>query len=150
MTAHVISLLNGLIETSKDGEQGFKKAAEAVTDAELKTILTTCAEDCVRTVRELQEQVHKLGGKPESKGSLSGALHRGWLNLKAAITGQNNHAILVECERSEDIAKKHYHDALQEELPMDIRILIEAQYQNVLKHHEQIRQLRNQYAVTDA
>ncbi|MGH9895549.1 MAG: PA2169 family four-helix-bundle protein, partial [bacterium] len=71
------------------------------------------------------------------------ALHRGWLNVKSAITGKDEAAVLAECERGEDVALQHYQDALREDLPSDVRNLIERQYQGVMANHELVRGLRD-------
>ena len=76
MATNVVSVLNDLVETSKDGEKGFRKAAEDAHDAQLKTMFLSRAEDCMRGARELQDAVQALGGKPETGGSVSGALRR--------------------------------------------------------------------------
>ncbi|RKF48363.1 PA2169 family four-helix-bundle protein [Paraburkholderia fungorum] len=146
MTTNVVSALNDLIETSKDGEKGFLKAAEDAHDAQLKTLFQSRAADCARGARELQDAVQGMGGKPESHGSVSGALHRGWVDVKSAVTNRSDHEILAECEKGEDVAKKRYHDALEKELPPDVRGIVERQYQGVLQNHDRVRDLRDQYA----
>ncbi|WP_345816278.1 PA2169 family four-helix-bundle protein [Paraburkholderia sp. PREW-6R] len=146
MATNVVSVLNDLVETSKDGEKGFRKAAEDAHDAQLKTLFLSRAEDCARGARELQEAVEQLGGKPETGGSVAGALHRGWVDVKSAVTDRSDHDILAECEKGEDVAKKRYHDALEKELPVDVRAIVERQYQGVLQNHDRVRDLRDQYA----
>jgi uncharacterized protein (TIGR02284 family) len=146
MATSVVSVLNDLVETSKDGEKGFLKAADDAHDAQLKTLFTSCAEECTRGARELQDMVQRLGGKPESHGSMSGALHRGWVDVKSAVTERSDRAILAECEKGEDVAKKRYHEALEKDLPADVREIVERQYQGVLHNHDRVRNLRDQYA----
>ncbi|HEY4297035.1 MAG TPA: PA2169 family four-helix-bundle protein [Paraburkholderia sp.] len=146
MATNIVSVLNDLVETSKDGEKGFRKAAEDAHDAQLKTMFLSRAEDCMRGARELQDAVQGLGGKPETGGSMSGALHRGWVDVKSAVTDRSDHAILAECEKGEDVAKKRYHDALEKDLPVDVRAVVERQYQGVLQNHDRVRDLRDQYA----
>ncbi|MBK5118607.1 PA2169 family four-helix-bundle protein [Burkholderia sp. R-69980] len=148
MATNVVSVLNDLIETSKDGEKGFRKAAEDAHDAQLKAMFLSRAEDCARGARELQDVVQGLGGKPESGGSMSGALHRGWVDVKSAVTSRSDHEILAECEKGEDVAKKRYHDALEKGLPLDVRTIVERQYEGVLQNHDRVRDLRDQYATT--
>jgi uncharacterized protein (TIGR02284 family) len=139
-------VLNDLVETSKDGEKGFRKAAEDAHDAQLKTMFLSRADDCTRGARELQDVVQTLGGKPETGGSMSGALHRGWVDVKSAVTDRSDYDILAECEKGEDVAKKRYHDALEKDLPVDVRAIVERQYQGVLQNHDRVRDLRDQYA----
>lgn len=75
MTTNVIGVLNDLIETSKDGERGFMKAAEEARHANVNDALLESAASCTRGARELQDLVLKMGGKPESGGSVAAALH---------------------------------------------------------------------------
>ena len=146
MATNVMSVINQLIETSKDGEQGFLKAAEDAHDAQLKELLRTRADTCTRAARELQDVGMQLGGKPENSGSMSGALHRGWVDLKSAVGSRSDHAILADCEKGEDVAKKRYQEALEKDLPADVLAVVERQYQGVLQNHDRIRDLRDQYA----
>jgi len=145
MSNHITSLLNNLVETSKDGEKGFRTAAEDTKSSELKTMFLKRAQDCATGAAELQQRVTALGGKPDEGGSVAGALHRGWVTLKAAVTDRTDLAILEECERGEDVAKAHYHKALEETLPDDIRAVVQHQYEGVMRNHDQIRDLRDQY-----
>ncbi|HXZ10368.1 MAG TPA: PA2169 family four-helix-bundle protein [Paraburkholderia sp.] len=146
MATNVISELNDLIETSKDGEKGFRKAAEDAHDTQLKALFVSRADDCARGARELQDVVQQLGGKPETGGSVSGAMRRGWVDVKSAVSSRSDHEILAECEKGEDVAKKRYHDALEKDLPADVRAVVEHQYQGVLQNHDRVRDLRDQYA----
>lgn len=146
MADNNVSVLNDLIEVSRDGEEGFRKAAEDAKNPELKTLFSSRATEIGAAVRELQSQVAALGSKPEDHGSVAGALHRGWVSLRSAVSDRSDLAILEETEKGEDVAKKKYAEALQEsDLSFDIRALIERQYQGVLRNHDLIRDLRNRY-----
>lgn len=150
MTTNVIAVLNDLIETSKDGERGFMKAAEDANHASVKEALLESAARCTQGARELQDLVLKLGGKPEDGGSVAGALHRGWIDVKSAVGSRADHAILAECEKGEDTAKKRFHEALEKDLPADVRAVVERLYHSVLQNHDRIRAMRDQYAAMKA
>lgn len=139
----IIRVLNDLIETSKDGEAGFKLCAGDVKRPDLKNIFIERSRQCGSAAAELQRAVLELGGKPEDRASVSGALHRRWVDLKSLVTGKDEEAILNECERGEDLAKKHYAEALHHELPTDVRAMVQRQYEGVLRNHDQIKALRN-------
>jgi len=144
--AHDISMLNGLVETSKDGEKGFATAAKDAKNPDLKAMFSKRAEDCARGAAELQEIIASHGGKPEEGGSVAGALHRGWVNLRAAVSTRDDLAILEECERGEDVAKAAYRKALDDDsLSPDERSVVQRQYEGVVRNHDQIRDLRNSY-----
>lgn len=138
-----ISTLNGLIEVCKDGEAGFREAADGVDRADLKTLFGEFSSQRAQFAGELQSLVHTLGGDPERSGSLTGAMHRGWMNIKAAVTGKDEAAILNECERGEDTAKMAYQEAQGHDLPDYVRETIQNQYQSVLTAHDRIKSLRD-------
>lgn len=142
-TDDVISTLNGLIETCKDGQEGFKEAAEGVERSDLKSLFYEFSQQRAQFAGELQSLVRELGGDPEKTGSFAGSLHRGWINIKSAVTGKDDGAILNECERGEDSAKSNYKDALEDPLPANVTETIQTQYQAVLSAHDRIKALRD-------
>ena len=111
----------------------------------MQTTFRRRAQDCATGATELQQLVTRLGGRPENRGSVAGTVHRGWVNLKAAVAGRDDLAILEECERGEDVAKAHYGKALETTLPDDIRQVVKRQYEGVIHNHDQIRDLRERY-----
>ena len=137
----VISTLNNLIETCKDGQNGFQTAAEGVKNSELKTLFHTYAQQRAQFAGELQGEVRRLGGDPEQTGSVAATLHRGWINIKSAVTGEDENAVISECERGEDSAVSNYRDALNADLPADVRSIVERQYTLVKEAHDRIRAL---------
>jgi uncharacterized protein (TIGR02284 family) len=139
----VIATINDLIETSKDGEHGFRACADGVKSTRLKTFFDEAAERCAEGAAELEAKVRSLGGNPTTSGSVSASLHRGWVNVKATITGKDETAILAECERGEDVAKEAYQDALKKDLPPDVKSMIDRQYQVVKQNHNRVREMRN-------
>lgn len=142
-TKDTVKVLNDLIETSKDGEKGFRECAEDLKSAQLKSTMNQRAQDCATAAAELQQLVRSLGGDPETSTSTAGDLHRRWVDLKSAITGKSDEAILNECERGEDVAKKRYAEALEKDLPAEVRAVVEKQYQGVLRNHDQVKALRD-------
>ncbi len=140
---NVISTLNSLIETSKDGQNGFQEAAESVERSDLKSLFYECSQQRAQFTGELQSLVRELGGDPEESGSLAAAVHRGWINMKSAVTGRDETAILNECERGEDVAVSAYKKALEEDLPANVSSTIQNQYNTVKATHDKVRNLRD-------
>jgi uncharacterized protein (TIGR02284 family) len=82
-----------------------------------------------------------LGGDPEKSGSAVGAIHRGWMDIKSALTGKDDRAIITECERGEDSSVKNYEEALKKNLPADVYVLVNRQYNEIKQAHDRIRSL---------
>jgi uncharacterized protein (TIGR02284 family) len=139
----VISELNDLIETCEDGMKGFRTAADSVKSPEARTFFNDRIRLIERGEQELKDEVRRLGGDPENRGSVSGALHRGWINIKSAITGKDDAAILAEAERGEDAAVKNYENALKKDLPPDVRRMVQRQYEGVVQNRDRVRTLKN-------
>lgn len=140
----VVDVLNNLIETSKDGEYGFRASAEHAKTDSLRTLLARRADECRQAVIELEAMVRHYGGTPDTGGTVAGAMHRGWVAVRTKLTEYDDAAILAECERGEDVAKARYRKALEDELPADVRALVQRQYDGVIRHHDEVRQLRDQ------
>ena len=139
----VISTLNNLIETCKDGQNGFQVAAEGIENSNLKSLFYEYSQQRAKFAGELQALVRELGGDPENSGSTAATLHRGWINIKSIVTGKDDTAILDECERGEDVAKKAYQDASRMNLPTNVMTVIERQAQEVKEAHDRVRDLRD-------
>ena len=136
-----ISILNGLIETCEDGVKGFRTSAEAVKHSAAKALFTSRIPVIEHAAAELQAEVRRLGGTPETTGSVAAKIHRGWIDLKAAVTGQDDAAIITECERGEQVAVHNYEEARKHQLPNDIRMMVERQYQGAVQNLERVRAL---------
>lgn len=142
-----ISILNDLIETSKDGEKGFQTSAEDIKNPAIKAYFLSRSTEIATAVRELQTEVRALGGDPETSSSVGGTLHRAWVDLKSTLTGKDDKAILEEVERGEDVAKKAYKEALEKarekNLPANVIALITKQHAGVLATHDKVKALRD-------
>ncbi|MBK8465146.1 MAG: PA2169 family four-helix-bundle protein [Chloracidobacterium sp.] len=139
----VISTLNGLIQICRDGQQGYKESAEGIERSDLKSLFYEFSQQRSEFAGVLQGLVRSLGGEPETEGSFAGAVHRGWIDIKAAITGGDENSVLNECERGEDSAKAAYSDALKLSLPANVDDIVRQQAQSIQAAHNRIKELRD-------
>lgn len=139
----VVSTLNDLIETCRDGQEGFKTAAEGVNDSQLRTLFLDYSRQRGQICQDLTQIVRQLGGDPEKTGHVSAALHRGWINIKQAVTGKDEKAVVDECERGEDMAVEGFKKALQENLPVEVRTVVERDYTLVKQAHDRLSALKH-------
>ncbi|WP_418317002.1 PA2169 family four-helix-bundle protein [Piscinibacter sakaiensis] len=148
MTDKTIKTLNELIETCKDGEYGFKACSEQAKSHELKSMLASRASECRMAAQQLQALVTRMGGKAEDDGSMLGAMHRGWVSVKAKLSSYDDLAVLEEAERGEDAALETYRDALKDDhLTPEARTLVDQQYQGVKRNHDEVRRRRDELKV---
>lgn len=139
----VVDVLNDLLENARDGEYGFKTCAEQVEASNIKTLFMNRSQGCAEAARELEGLVRQYGGEPASGGTTAGALHRGWVQVKGAVGADSELSILESCERGEDSGIARYRKALMQELPADVRAVVERQAAGAQQNHDQIRDLRN-------
>jgi uncharacterized protein (TIGR02284 family) len=141
----VVDVLNDLLESCRDGEYGFRTSAEHAKSADIKTLLLRHANECNAAALELEREVLRLGGQPAKGGTASGAMHRGWVAVRAALTTQDDKAVLEECERGEDTAVARYRKALKQTLPADVRQLVEQQARGAQRNHDEVKALRDAF-----
>ena len=141
----IVDLLNDLLETCRDGEQGFRASAEHAQTGELQNLLARRASECASAAADLEQAVRAHGGTPSDGGTLTGAIHRGWVEIKTALMANDDEAVLEECERGEDSAVASYRKALKQPLPPNVRTLVERQAQGAQRNHSEIKALRDRY-----
>ena len=140
----VLDKLQYLLGTLRDGEKGFADAAEHATDPKLKALFTERSAQRQQLAAEIEQKIAAHGDKPREGGSVGAALHRTWLNVRDAVTGRDDYAVVAEAERGEDVAVENYQDVLKEtELPAEIRAFVEGQFSRVKASHDQIRDLKH-------
>ncbi|MEL6925059.1 MAG: PA2169 family four-helix-bundle protein [Bacteroidota bacterium] len=115
-----ISLLNDLLTKAYDAEKGYKEAADNVKSNRLKTIFKDMAQQRYDFGHQIKEEISLLGGEPDKGASMAAAAHRTWIDIKAALSSNDEKAVLEEVVRGEEQALSSYQDVL-EELPVDGR-----------------------------
>ncbi|QRF61862.1 PA2169 family four-helix-bundle protein [Variovorax sp. UC122_21] len=141
----VLSILDDLLENSRDGEYGFRACADEVEDTQVKQVFENRAVQCATAAEELATLIRSLGGEVDKGGSVSGALHRGWVHVKGTLGADSALSMLEECERGEDSAVARYRKALKNDLPAEVLAVVQRQADGAQRNHDQIRDLRDQY-----
>ena len=137
-------VIENLIETLKDGQAGFKQAAESVKDPQLRSLFEEYSRQRARFAIELRSQAQSPDERDSKmSGSAAGALHRGWINLKSTLTSGDDHAILAECERGEDSAVEEARKALNDGLSAHVQEIVARQFAQIREAHDRIKQLRD-------
>lgn len=142
----LVSALNDLLKINNDRVQGYQKAIEITSDAELKTLFQQLALDSSKNINELSDQIFKINGKPQESPSVSGKFYRAWMDVKAAFTGNDRHSLLADCEYGEDMALDAY-KKVESDSDLDIdhttNTILVNQKQRVEQGHDTIKRLRD-------
>lgn len=150
-TSNTYDTINELIKTCHDGENGFETAANGVEDSALKAEFLEYSRQRRQFAADLRmllsdAGIGDSGDEPATGGSVAAALHRGWINLKQAVTTNDRHAVLAECERGEDSAVETYREALNAGLPNPFADIVSAQYEQIQRAHDRVKALRDSAA----
>lgn len=137
-----IDTLNSLLKTTIDSVDGYENSAKELSSGRIQEIFRQRANDRQQVVQQLREEVRRLGGEPEDSGSAMGQAHHVWEDLKGAVTGHDDEAIVKQTETAEDYLKEKYEDALKD-LTGDCRQVVERCYQQVRQGHDQISELKH-------
>lgn len=140
-----ISALNKLIEINNDRIEGYETASKETESAELKALFNGLSFTSNSNVTELRAEVVRLGGKPEEGTRVTGKFFRVWMDVKAAFTGNDRHAILSSCEFGEDKALETYEEVLDNgsDLTVEQRAMIVKQQANLRGDHNEVKSLRD-------
>jgi len=142
--SETISTLNTLIATTIDSVSGYEDSAQNIDNERLREIFRQRANERQDVVEQLRAEVRRLGGNPEDGGSFLGKAHQRFEDLKAAVTGRDEKAIVNEVERGEDYLKDKFETALEgDTLSGDSRAVVERCYQSVRSGHDQMSQLKH-------
>jgi uncharacterized protein (TIGR02284 family) len=139
-----INTLNSLIETTLDSVTGYEDSARNIENERFRQIFRERADERQKVAEDLRSEVRRLGGDPKESGSFLGKAHQRFEDLKAAITGRDEKAIINEVERGEDYIKGKFEAALEGgNLGGEARQAVERCYQSVRAGHDQISQLKH-------
>ena len=139
-----ISTLNGLIETTFDSVDGYTEAAKSSENDRFIALFNERASERQTVIAALRSEVTRLGGKPEDDGTVLAGAHRVFLDLKAAVTGRDDKAIIDEVERGEDHIKAKFEAAMEDnDLTPEIKRTITECYASVKQGHDQMRDIKH-------
>jgi uncharacterized protein (TIGR02284 family) len=139
-----IAVLNNLIQINNDRIEGYKTASEETNEADLKSHFSQFQSTSLLINSELRREVTRLGGEPTEETRITGKFFRVWMDVKAALTGNDRKTILESCEYGEDVAKKTYEDTLSEEienLSYDQQTMLKEQHTSLVADHDKVKSM---------
>lgn len=139
-----IATLNSLIATTIDSINGYQESADAVESAQFRELFQQLGRDRQQVLPKLQAEVARLGGNPEDDGTTLAAAHRAFVDLKSAITGRDDKAVINEVERGEDHIKEKFETAMADtQVSEQTRAAIREAYESVRRGHDRVRDLKH-------
>jgi uncharacterized protein (TIGR02284 family) len=141
-----IDALNTLIQINNDRFESYDTAFIETQEQDLKTLFSQFMLTSQRCKQELVNEVVRLGGTPTESTWLTGKFFRVWMDVKAAITGKNQKAILSSCEYGENIVLDTYQNVLKNEmqfLSFVQQTMINVQYSLIKADHDKVKRLHD-------
>lgn len=138
VTKHLISVL-------QDGSEGFTNAAEHLSrssEPDLAGTFVRYADQRAAFAEELRTLAAEYGDEVHESGSMTGALHRGWTNIKDALTGSSPEAVLGAARTGEDHAVEEYDEALAEDISPTLKTVIARQADAVQAARDTVASLK--------
>ena len=138
-----------LMQTLEDGKDGFTRAADKLAESDrpdLSTKMRAYADQRAAFSTELETLAATYGDDIDESGSVAGAIHRGWMSVKDAISGSDPDGVLDAAEQGEDHAVSEYEDALGKDISPELREVVQRQFTGVKQAHDEVRALRDALA----
>ena len=133
-----------LVETLKDGERGFASAADKLRDSDHPAWATTLqglSEQRAGFRREIVALGDAYGDDVDESGSAAAALHRGWISLKDALTGDDAGSVLGAAVTGEDHAVSEYEKGLEQDLSAGFRGVVSRQHAAIVAARDEVKAL---------
>lgn len=151
----VVQTLNDLIHTSKDAQDGYYASAQKVQSPDLKNLFLNLSRERSEFVNDLAQQVKDEGGTPSDRGTAEGVFYRGWIDVKTAWTKNDDHAVLAEILKAENVGLNRYEESLKRnDLPEVVRTTLQKQAEKVRSANYLIEKLKgaseDQFQVQEA
>ena len=143
-TVKALGYLYGIVEA---GERGYAVAASNVNNRALKILFQTFADQRATFKDELAAEIQRLGSHIRGRSSFLGIVHRGRIDIFAALTiGAENveQVVLKEVMIGERVALATYERMLKKDMPSDTRAIIQKQYKQVRSVVDRVRLMRGQ------
>lgn len=136
--------LNDLLEKNYDAEKGYKKAAENTDNSLLKNFFNRKAQERYDYGHEIKSEIKSFGEKPDKGGSVTGSVHRGWMDVKALFSTDDAESMLEEAIRGEKASVDEYEDVLREtSLPVSTREILLKQKNAIYSDLNRVKRLED-------
>jgi uncharacterized protein (TIGR02284 family) len=138
--------LKDLIIINNDRQEGYKTAAKETKDMDLKALFESYSEQSSHFSKELRGLMPDYKYSPDAgETKTSGKLYRVFMDMKAALEGNDRKGILASCEFGETEAQNTYDEVLEhpEELGHETLAVLRKQQIELGKAHGKIEAMHN-------
>ena len=140
--------VRSLVTTLIDSVNGYRDAAAQAEGTQFQELFRSMADERSAVVEDLRREVVEVDGDAPDDGSIMGKTHQRFMDLKAALTGRDDRAIINEVERGEDYLKDKFEavTADQEGMSPSLQAAVQRAWESVREGHDKISQLKHSLA----
>lgn len=141
----IVSILNDLLQITNDRIEGFGKVEGKIWEQypDIKAEYDRMISQSKMMKNELINMINEKGGNPDDSSSLTGSLHRTWIDIKNSFTiGNIEESTLANVVFGEQAAMKAYQNALETgDLCQESKELVTEQLHSLQISHEQFKKI---------
>ena len=135
----IVEKLTSLAKLDLDATKSYEEAIKKVDEADIRERLVKYMEDHHRHVRDLSDLITKYGGKaPQITTDVRGLFLGGATMLQGMMGTQG---ALTALQTGEKITNESYKDAVSQNFPADIEMVLNANYRDEQSHLSYVNEL---------
>lgn len=139
-----VNVLQGILEKNYDAEKGYKKAMQDAKTPSLKNFLQKQALQRSHFATAIDKEIRNLDETPIESGSLTGTLHRAWIDIKSSVAGNDDAAVLEEVIRGEKASVDEYQDVIKNNiLAPQIHSVLQSQLSDIQSTLSRVKTLED-------
>lgn len=143
-TQKTIDDLNFLIAVNADRIEQFQTAKDEAHSTKLRQLFQRIALESAGHIAQLTGCIRTQGGEVEQGTTLSGTLHKVWVDVKATLSGHDGTAILGAIRCAEKATLEAYDRILEEshhDLPEPVFELVQQQRRTIVESCQTVERL---------
>ena len=141
-TIKALAYLYRIVEA---GEKGYAVSAANVDNLGLKILFKSYAQQRARFKDEILAEIRRMGSNIKPRSSIRGLLHRGRIDIFAALSigkDERERVVLKEVTLGEKVALRAYQKTRNMELPFETRKIILRQDEEVRRTAERVQLMK--------
>ncbi|WP_027125560.1 ferritin-like domain-containing protein [Gelidibacter mesophilus] len=139
-----VNVLQNILEKNYDAEKGYSKAMQDAKTPALKSFLKQQAVQRSGFANAIDNELRQLNEKPKESGSITGSLHRAWIDIKSSVAGNDDEAVLEEVIRGEKASVEEYEDVMKKHtLAPQVNSILQSQLRDIQSTLNRVKTLED-------
>lgn len=136
------TVLNALVETTRDGLDFYTDAVARVQNPQLKALCRELLDAKHELISALSDEVRVRGAAPSRQHTLAGDIHQLYADLRARLGERSDGARIADLESVEERLLAAFEQAARDASDASLRRVVEAHLPRVRDGYARMRDLR--------